>query len=174
MKSMFGRFLLAGAIAFSAGSAMAQESTNVVDVKSDWSVFTDETPKECWGVTAPKSTAATRDGTEVTVRRGEIQLFVTFRPGAGAAGEVSYTGGYPFAEKSTVTVAIDGTVYEMFTKGEWAWPATSDADAQLLAAMKKGAEAVVTARSGRGTQTADTFSLRGFTAAMTEAEKRCQ
>ena len=174
MKSMFGRFLLAGAIAFSAGSAMAQESTNVVDVKSDWSVFTDESPKECWGVTAPKSTAATRDGTEVTVRRGEIQLFVTFRPGAGAAGEVSYTGGYPFAEKSTVTVAIDGTVYELFTKDEWAWSATPDADAQLLAAMKKGAEAVVTARSGRGTQTADTFSLRGFTAAMTEAEKRCQ
>lgn len=174
MKSKFGRFLLASAIALSAGSAMAQESTNVVDIKSDWSVFTDESPKECWGVTAPKSTAATRDGTEVTVRRGEIQLFVTFRPGAGAAGEVSYTGGYPFAEKSTVTVAIDGTVYELFTDGEWAWPATPDADAQLLAAMKKGAEAVVTARSGRGTQTADTFSLRGFTAAMTEAEKRCQ
>ncbi len=174
MKSMFGRVLLAGAFAIAANSAMAQESTNVVDVKSDWSVFTDGTPKECWGVTAPKSTAATRDGTEVTVRRGEIQLFVTFRPGAGAAGEISYTGGYPFAEKSTVTVAIDGTVYEMFTEGEWAWPATPDADAQLLAAMKKGAEAVVTARSGRGTQTADTFSLRGFTAAMTEAEARCQ
>jgi hypothetical protein len=174
MKSIFGRVLLAGAIAAAASSAMAQESTNVVDVKSDWSVFTDENPKECWGVTAPKSSAATRDGTEVTVRRGEIQLFVTFRPGAGAAGEVSYTGGYPFAEKSTVTVAIDGTTYELFTDGEWAWPATPDADAQLLAAMKKGAEAVVTARSGRGTQTADTFSLRGFTAAMQEAEKRCQ
>ena len=174
MKSMFGRILLAGALAATAGSAMAQESTNVVDVKSDWSVFTDENPKECWGVTAPKSSAATRDGTEVTVRRGEVQLFVTFRPGAGAAGEVSYTGGYPFADKSTVTVAIDGTTYEMFTDGEWAWPATPDADAQLLAAMKKGAEAVITARSGRGTQTADTFSLRGFTAAMQEAEKRCQ
>lgn len=174
MKSIFGRVLLAGAIAAAASSAMAQESTNVVDVKSDWSVFTDENPKECWGVTAPKSSAATRDGTEVTVRRGEIQLFVTFRPGAGAAGEVSYTGGYPFAEKSTVTVAIDGTTYELFTDGEWAWPATPDADAQLLAAMKKGTEAVVTARSGRGTQTADTFSLRGFTAAMQEAEKRCQ
>ena len=40
--------------------------------------------------------------------------------------------------------------------------------------MKNGAQAVVTARSGKGTQTQDTFSLRGFTAAMTEAETRCQ
>lgn len=173
MMSTFGRFVLAGLV-FTAGSAIAQESTNVVDVKSDWSVFTDENPKECWGVTAPKSTTATRDGTAVTVRRGEIQLFVTFRPGAGAAGEISYTGGYPFAEKSTVTVTIDGQNYEMFTDGEWAWPASPEADAQLLAAMKRGADAVVTARSGRGTQTADTFSLRGFTAAMEEAEKRCK
>ena len=31
-----------------------------------------------------------------------------------------------------------------------------------------------TGRSGRGTQTKDTFSLLGFTAAVEEAEKRCQ
>jgi hypothetical protein len=31
----------------------------------------------------------------------------------------------------------------------------------------------LTARSGKGTQTVDTFSLRGFTAAMEEAAKRC-
>jgi hypothetical protein len=30
------------------------------------------------------------------------------------------------------------------------------------------------ARSGKGTETTDTFSLRGFTAAMEDAEKRCQ
>jgi hypothetical protein len=33
---------------------------------------------------------------------------------------------------------------------------------------------VLTGRSGRGTQTRDTFSLDGFTAAMTEAEARCK
>ena len=175
MMSMFGRVLAAGLVlATPAGSALAQESSNQVAVQTDWAVFTEESPKECWGVTAPKSTVATRDGTEVSVRRGDVQLFVTFRPGAGAAGEVSYTGGYPFAEGSTVQVTIDGTNYEMFTQGEWAWPATPDADAQILAAMKRGADAIITARSGRGTQTQDTFSLRGFTAAMTEAENRCK
>ncbi|MEY4982445.1 MAG: hypothetical protein RIR62_711 [Pseudomonadota bacterium] len=174
MISTKGRVLAVIAALTLAAPAAAQESTNQVAVQSDWSVFTEETPKECWGVTAPKSTRATRDGTEVSVRRGDVQLFVTFRPGSGAAGEISYTGGYPFAEGSTVQVAIDGTNYEMFTQGEWAWPASPEADAQLLAAMKGGAQAVITARSGRGTQTEDTFSLRGFTAAMTEAETRCK
>jgi hypothetical protein len=32
---------------------------------------------------------------------------------------------------------------------------------------------VVTGVSGRGTQTQDTFSLLGFTAAIEDAEKRC-
>jgi invasion protein IalB len=43
-----------------------------------------------------------------------------------------------------------------------------------LAALKGGTTAVMTARSGKGTQTVDTFSLRGFTAAMEDAGTRCQ
>jgi hypothetical protein len=39
--------------------------------------------------------------------------------------------------------------------------------------MKRGAKAVITAQSERGTVTKDTFSLKGFTAAVTDAEKRC-
>jgi hypothetical protein len=39
--------------------------------------------------------------------------------------------------------------------------------------MKRGAQAVIVARSSRGTQTQDTFSLFGFTAAMDEAARRC-
>jgi hypothetical protein len=69
---------------------------------------------------------------------------------------------------------VDGTGYELITDGEWAWPGTKEDDAAILAAMKKGTTAVLTARSGKGTQTKDTFSLRGFTAAMEEAGKRCQ
>jgi hypothetical protein len=33
---------------------------------------------------------------------------------------------------------------------------------------------VLTARSARGTQTKDTFSLLGYTSAVEEAEKRCK
>lgn len=164
--------LAVGALTSVAGPALAQESTNVVATMTDWSVFTEDSPKECWGVSKPKETVNTRDGQPVQVRRGDILLFVTFRP--GKPGEISFSGGYPFASGSTVKVDVDGNSFDLFTDGEWAWPGAAQDDAALLAALKKGATAVISAKSGKGTQTKDTFSLRGFTAAMTEAEKRCK
>jgi len=151
--------------------ALAQESTNRVATMTDWSVFADQNPTECWGVSSPKETVNTKDGKPISVRRGDILLFVTFRP--GAKGETSFAGGYPFAPGSTVKLDIDGTSFDLFADGEWAWPGTSDDDAKILVALKKGTTAVLTARSAKGTQTQDSFSLRGFTAAMGEAAKQC-
>lgn len=172
MTLLFGRVLAVATVSLLAAPGMAQESTNRVATMTDWSVFTEESPKECWGVSRPLESVNTRDGQPAQVRRDEILLFVTFRP--GQPGEISFTGGYPFADGSTVEVAVDGQPYQLFTDDEWAWPGTPQDDAALLAAMKAGTTATLTARSGRGTQTADTFSLRGFTAAMTDAETRCQ
>lgn len=152
--------------------AVAQESTNRVATMTDWSVFAEDSPKECWGVSSPKETVNSRDGQPVSVRRGDILLFVTFKPATGK-GEISFTGGYPFADGSAVGLNVDGNQYQLISQGEWAWPATPQDDATILAAMKKGSAAVLTAKSGKGTQTKDTFSLRGFTAAMEEAGKRC-
>lgn len=155
---------------------MAQDtgsSDNLVATKTDWSVFVEENPKECWGVSSPKETVNTRDGAPVSVQRSDILLFVTFRPGQ-SGGETSFTGGYPFAPGSKVSMDVDGTKFELVTDGEWAWAASTDEDAKILAALRKGGAAVLTAKSARGTQTQDTFSLRGFTAAMTEAGDRCK
>lgn len=174
MTSFFVRVACAAALTLGASAAFAQESTNLVATKTDWSVFTEGNPKECWGVSKPKETVNSRDGKPVSVRRGDILLFVTFRPGAGANGEISFTGGYPFAKGSNVKMDIDGKSYDLFTDGEWAWPGSAEADKAVLTAMKKGSNATLTAQSGRGTQTKDTFSLRGFTAAMEEAEARCK
>ena len=168
---------LAGAIligaAMAASVATAQESSNRVAADTDWSVFVEDDPKECWGVSAPKETVNSRDGQTVEVRRGDILLFVFYRPGASVQGQVAFTGGYPFASGSTAELDIGGTTYELFTEGEWAWPATPEEDARIVAAMKRGSDATMTARSGRGTQTRDRFSLLGFTAAVEEAERRC-
>ncbi len=168
--------ILAGTIggALLAGGAIAQdESTNRVAVETAWSVFVEDEPRECWSVSSPTQTVNTRGGEVVSVQRGDILLFVTFRPGADAQGEVSFTGGYPFADGSTVELDIGGTTFDLFVDGEWAWPASASDDAQIIAAMRRGAEAELTARSSRGTQTEDTFSLFGFTAALDEAQGRC-
>lgn len=159
-----------------ATGALAQDqdsSSNRVAAKTDWSVFVEDNPNECWGVSTPKEIVNSRDGRVVAARRGQILLMVFYRPAAGATGQVAFTGGYPFASGSTVNVNVDGTQFELFTEGEWAWPATTADDAKIITAMKRGTEAVVTAVSSRGTETKDTFSLLGFTAAIEEAEQRC-
>ncbi len=176
MISGLGQTVGAGmaAVAMMAGMALAQEeSTNRVDAMTDWSVFEGDDPRECWAVTTYKESVNTKDGRVVAVTRGEILLMVFFRPDAGVKGQVAFTGGYPFKNGSTVNVAIGTTEFELFTEGEWAWPATPQDDAKLVTAMKRGADAVVSAESSRGTKTKDTFSLLGFTAAVENAEERC-
>lgn len=166
----------AAGLAFAAlatGATAQDVSTNRVAAKTDWSVFVEDDPNECWSVSAPKETVNTRDGRVVAVRRSDILLFVFYRPGDEVKGQVTFTGGYPFADGSTVNLSIGDDEFELFTEGEWAWPASEDEDARIITAMKRGAEAKLTARSSRGTQTADTFSLLGFTAAVEDAQKRC-
>lgn len=167
--------LLSGiaAVLLTAAPLAAQEETNRVAADTDWAVFEGDDPKECWAVTAPKETVNTRDGRVVSVRRGDVLLFVTYRPEQSIAGEVSFTGGYPFADGSTATLDVGGSTFELFTEGEYAWPATPADDAKIVTAIKRGANAVITARSSRGTQTKDTFSLLGATAMIEDAEKRC-
>ena len=88
MKALTG-WMAGVALAVSASAAMAQnESTNRVAVETAWSVFVEDEPKECWSVSSPTNTVNTRDGQVVSVQRGDILLFVTFRPGANVDGEV--------------------------------------------------------------------------------------
>jgi len=155
-------------------AAAQQESTNRVAAETDWSVFVEENPRACWSVSSPKEWVATRGGSTVQVRRGDILMFVTYRPDQNVNGEISFTGGYPFAPDSTVSVEIGNETFQLFTSGDWAWPANPEDDARLMAAMRGGAQAVVTGRSSRGTTTRDTFSLFGFTAASEEAQRRCR
>lgn len=170
-KNMACAVALVG-VSVPAGFAQDQ-STNRVAAKTDWSVFVEDNPTECWGVSTPKETVNSRDGRVVAVNRGQTLLMVFYRPSAGAKGQVAFTGGYPFASGSTVTMTISGNAFELFTEGEWAWPATTDDDSKIITAMKRGANAVLDGRSGRGTNTKDTFSLLGFTAAVEDAAKRC-
>ena len=75
--------------------AFSQEtSSNKVADKTDWSIFVEDNPKECWSVSKPKEIINTRDGRIVSVKRGDILLFVNFRPESKVNGQltsVSYT-----------------------------------------------------------------------------------
>ena len=159
-----------------AGPALAQSAERVA-AHTDWSVFVASDPKECYIVSPPKSSVARRDGQAADVQRGDIRLFVAFRPGENVSNEVSFTGGYPFQDGSAVTLAIGADRFTLGPgrgdSGEWAWTDPAD-DARAVAAMRRGSTATITGTSARGTETEDTFSLSGFTAAVEDAEARCR
>lgn len=140
-----------------------------------WPVYVQENPTQCWIVATPSSTAASRDGQDVsgTISRDVVLLFVSFWPQDGRVGEISYTGGYQFEVGSTVSLVVDDVEVEMFTEGPMSWAGSPQDDARIIAAMREGSEMVVTATSTRGTEVADTFNLQGFSLAMDDAQVRC-
>lgn len=152
---------------------LAQDSTNVIGTEGDWTVFSASSPKECWAVSAPKSTLNTdSNGKPKEVSRGDIRLYVAYRP--GQSGEVSFSGGYPFAPDSAVELNIGGNIFKLFTEGESAWTGSPSEDGKLISALRAGSSVVLTARSARGTVTKDTFSLSGITAATNKAQAACK
>lgn len=174
MKTLSHTMGMVAALALATPVLAQETSDNRVAANTDWSVFVEDSPQECWGVSKPKeSSLRDSSGNAAQGRRGEILLFVFYRPGASVQGQVAFTGGYPFAGGSTVSMDISGTTFQLFTEGEWAWPATPEDDARIVAAMKRGTDAVLEGRSGRGNVTTDSFSLLGFSAAVEEAENRC-
>jgi len=150
-----------------------QSSSNVASTQADWVVFMEESPKECWAASQPVEMVTLKNGKLTAYKRADILLFVSYIPGSGIKGQISFTGGYSFADGSNVDVNIDGASYQMFTNGEWAWTPTVKVDEKMLQALKRGQKAVFTARSKDGVKSIDTFSLKGFTAAVLEAAKRC-
>ena len=173
MHALSFRGAIASILMVAATALSAQESNNRVAVHTKWSVFEASEPSQCWSVAAPDKQVNTRDGRVVTVQRSATLLFVSYIPSSNVNGQVSFTGGYPFKKDSTVSLDVGGTKFEMFTEGEMAWSASPADDAKIITAMKRGSDAVLTGVSGRGTKTEDTFSLFGFTAAVEDAEKRC-
>ena len=178
MKLTVLRNLSVVPLVFLATSAFSQDdSTNRVAVETDWNVFVESDPTSCWVTSIPKETVNTKDGRVVAVRRGATQLFVTFIPSSGAKGQISFTGGYPFAPGSQVGLDVSGQTFQLFTdtatNPEMAWAASEGDDAKIITALKRGAVGMCNLENSRGTTTKDTFSLLGFTAALDDAEKRC-
>ena len=163
-------------------AAMAQvTSKNRVAAYVNWSVFVENNPMTCWSVSAPTKQENRQKGRIVQVKRSATQLMVSVVPSQGINGQVAFTGGYPFEAGSTVNLNIDGTAFQLMAGSddknekyaEWAWPKNAEDDAKIIDALKRGNNAEIRGKSTRGTDTVDTFSLIGFTAALEEVRSRC-
>ena len=107
-------------------------------------------------------------------QRGTALVIISHRPKENRIGEVGFQAGYTFKPKSEPTATIDGkTTFKLFTQGGHAWALDAKADQALVAAMRAGGILVLKGVSSRGTETTDTYSLQGFTAALKAINTAC-
>lgn len=158
----------------SAGADAQSDKRRHLGAFRDWDAFVYSYPngqKTCHMISSPKSSQISRAG----ATRGDIYIMVSHRPEFGVVGEVNVVVGYPIRQGSDATLRIDGgTRRKFFTEGSGAWAYDTKDDAATVAAMRAGSRLMVNATSQRGTNTTDTYSLSGFTAAYNAITKACR
>ena len=87
---------------------------------------------------------------------------------------ISVQAGYTYEKASEVELIIDKSSFKLFTDEQWAFAADTATDNELVKSMIGGAALIVRGLSSRGTQTTDTYSLKGFTAALKAIGKACK
>lgn len=102
--------------------------------------------------------------------RGDVVLTVTDRPGT-ARDAVAVSMGYALAATATVTMQVDAAKVAFYTDGKR--NAFARDGHAAIAAMAHGSRAVVHAPGPHGAEVADSFSLRGFSAAYAAVTKSC-
>lgn len=168
---MLRRLLAAFAIlVVTTGFASAQTSTRVATMQ-DWSVYSYSGPdgRVCYAASQPTQMLP------AGVNRDPSFFMVANWPNRNAANETNIIMGYPLEANSTVTVTINtGESFTFFTGQDAAWLRDIAQEGQLIAAMRAGLSMTVRGRSARGTDTTDTYSLRGVTAAIERAATECR
>ena len=134
----------------------------------NWESFIAETDKGkiCFAQTVPTKRAP------AAVKRNKSKLFVTFRPSEEIKDEVSLTSGHDY--KTSSVIARSGKRrYSFFSQKDFAWLLDDQEEKKFIQLMKKATDIIVKARTTKGAETTDHYSMMGFTKAYNTAKKTC-
>jgi len=134
----------------------------------NWESFVAETDKGkiCFAQTMPTKRAP------AAIKRDKSKLFVTFRPSENINDEISITSGHVY-KSSTVTAKSGKRSYSFFSKENFAWILDDQEEKKFIQLMKKATDVIVKARTVKGAETTDHYSMMGFTKAYNTAKKNC-
>ena len=134
----------------------------------NWESFIAETDKGkiCFAQTVPTKRAP------AAVKRDKSKLFVTFRPSEEIKDEVSLTSGHDY-KTSSVTASSGKRRYSFFSQKDFAWLLDDQEEKKFIQLMKKATDIIVKARTTKGAETTDHYSMMGFTKAYNTAKKTC-
>ena len=159
-------FIILTLILFSTSSfAVKPRSTGKY---KNWESFVAETDKGkiCFAQTFPTKRAP------AAIKRNKSKLFVTFRPSEEIKDEVSLTSGHDY-KTSSVTASSGKRKYSFFSQKEFAWLLDDQEEKKFIQLMKKATDIIVKARTAKGAETTDHYSMMGFTKAYNTAKKTC-
>ena len=134
----------------------------------NWESFTVQTDKGkiCFAQTIPTKRAP------ASVKREKSKLFVTFRPSENIKDEVSLTSGHDY-KSSTVTASSGKKRYSFFSQKSFAWLLDDQEERSFIKLMKRATNLIIKARTTKGAETTDHYSMMGFTKAYNTAKKTC-
>ena len=134
----------------------------------NWESFVAETEKGkiCFAQTIPTKRAP------AAVKRNKSKLFVTFRPSEEIKDEVSLTSGHDY-KTSSVTASSGKRRYSFFSQKDFAWLLDDQEEKKFIQLMKRATDIIVKARTTKGAETTDHYSMMGFTKAYNTAKKTC-
>jgi len=106
--------------------------------------------------------------------RDPAYAFVSTRPAEKVSNEVSIMIGYTLKPGSESTLQVGGASYAMYTQGDGLWIKNAAEEDQMVQAMRRSADAVVKGISAKGTETTDTFSMKGLSQALDRIAQDCR
>jgi hypothetical protein len=106
--------------------------------------------------------------------RDPAYAFVSTRPAEKVMNEVSIMIGYTLKPGSESTLEVGGASYAMYTQGDGLWIKNAAEEDRMVEAMRKAADVVVKGVSAKGTETTDTFSLKGLAQALDRLAQDCK
>ena len=101
-------------------------------------------------------------------------MFISSRPAEKVSNKVSIIIGYPFKPGTEASATVGWTTYALYTQQDGAWIKNAAEEAQMVDAMRAGQSAVVKGVSAKGTQSSDTFSLKGLAQALDRVGQECK
>jgi len=161
--------LAVGAIMALAPAAQAQQATELGTFNA-WSAWqaTDASGVLCYISATPSASEPSG------ANRDPIHFMIIHRKGMGTKNEVQTIIGYPYnSTDAKASASVDGKSYPMVAEGSAAWLASTGDEGGFVQAFKAGTSLQVRGTSQRGTNTTDTYSLSGATAAMNAIDKAC-
>jgi invasion protein IalB len=138
----------------------------------DWGAYmaTPSGKKVCFALAKPAETQTV----PANRPRDPAYMFVSSRPAEKVKDEVSIIIGYGFKPNSDATIDIGGMAFPMYTQNDGAWVKNAAEENRLVDSMRKGADLVVKGMSAHGTQTTDTYSLKGLAQALDRVGQECR